>query len=173
MTVKNNSNTSNWNFEDGYDKISQMKVYPNRIFNAKQFGAFYIILQLSDEDIEYMCSGIIEGFKLTLTTPGEIRKSTTYYFQVLLSEQAEIFIKPKLITTSKKLRQYTPRQRQCFFDSERQLRFFKIYNQNNCEAECVSNFTKEECGCVKFSMPSKSLNELLNYCMTVEILVTE
>lgn len=45
-------------------------------------------------------------------------------------------------------------RRQCFFDTERQLRFFKIYTQRNCELECLANFTVKTCGCAKFSMPS-------------------
>ena len=34
---------------------------------------------------------------------------------------------------------------------------FQNYSQSNCEMECYTNFTKKECGCVKFSMPSKQL----------------
>uniref|UniRef100_A0A1B0A6D3 Pickpocket protein 28 n=1 Tax=Glossina pallidipes TaxID=7398 RepID=A0A1B0A6D3_GLOPL len=30
---------------------------------------------------------------------------------------------------------------------------FKIYSQNNCELECLANFTLTKCGCVKYSMP--------------------
>ncbi|XP_055310958.1 pickpocket protein 28-like, partial [Sitodiplosis mosellana] len=153
MTVKNNSNITNWSFEDGYKRSPPTKDYPNRIFNAKQFNAFYIALHIPNEHIEYLCAGIIKGFKLTLTPPGETRKPATYYYQILFSEQAEIFIKPKLVTTSQTLRKYSPSQRQCFFTSERQLRFFRIYTQNNCQVECLSNFTQIECDCVKFSMP--------------------
>lgn len=158
MTVTNNSNISNWSFENGYTNGGQTNDYPYRIFNTKQFGGYYMALQVSLEDIEYMCAGIMEGFKLSLTVPGELRRSTTYYFQILLNERAEIFIKSKMVTTSEKLRSYTPNERQCFFNSERQLRFFKIYTQNNCEAECLANFTKRECGCVKLSMPSMQAN---------------
>lgn len=155
MTVKNNPNITNWSFEDGYERNSPTKDYPYRVFNAKQLGAFYTVFKLSKKHIEYVCAGLIEGFRVTLTMPGEIRKKTTYYFQVLFSEQAEIFVKPEIIGTSQSLRKYSPDQRQCFFNSERQLRFFKIYTQNNCHAECLSNFTQIECGCAKFSMPSK------------------
>lgn len=44
-------------------------------------------------------------------------------------------------------------RRQCFFNSERYLRFFKHYTQHNCELECLANYTMKTCGCVKFSMP--------------------
>lgn len=48
---------------------------------------------------------------------------------------------------------YTPQVRGCYFRSERQLRFFKLYSQKKCEMECLSNFTHDECGCVQFYMP--------------------
>lgn len=44
-------------------------------------------------------------------------------------------------------------RRQCFFNEERYLQFFKVYTQQNCELECLTNFTLSQCGCVKFSMP--------------------
>lgn len=42
-------------------------------------------------------------------------------------------------------------RRKCYFDSERKLRFLKVYTQRNCELECLSNATRKACGCVKFS----------------------
>lgn len=61
-------------------------------------------------------------------------------------------------------------RRQCYFDSERKLRFLKVYTQRNCELECLANFTLAKwyvkspiilihyilccfSGCVKFSSP--------------------
>lgn len=65
ITVKNNSNITNWSLKDGYEKLVQKKDYPYRIFNAKQFAGFYVILQMSSEDIDYICAGLLEGFKGT------------------------------------------------------------------------------------------------------------
>lgn len=153
-TVTSNPNVSHWSLENGYDKGIFENTYPIRVFNAKQGAALSVVLQLFIKDIEFICAGPITGFKLMLTAPDETRKASARYFQIVTSEKTEILIRPKMITTSEKLRRYKPEQRQCFFDSERQLRFYKIYTQNNCEAECLSNFTKMERGCVKFSMPS-------------------
>lgn len=152
MTVKSSQQISNWNFENGYERGVKSDEYPHRVFNAK--AALYIAMKLYVEDINYGCVGPIQGFKVSLTLPGDTEKVSERYFQILTSEQADILIKPKLTTTSKKLRRYSPNQRQCFFDSDRKLRFFKMYTQNNCEAECLANFTQIECGCVKFSSPS-------------------
>lgn len=76
-----------------------------------------------------------------------------HYFRVPLLEEVLISVKPNMITTSENLRHYTPWDRQCYFSDERDLRFFKIYTQRNCELECLSNYTLSKCGCVKFSSP--------------------
>lgn len=47
-------------------------------------------------------------------------------------------------------------RRQCYFDEERHLKFFKVYSETNCELECIANYTLSICGCVKFSMPRKN-----------------
>lgn len=158
MMVTTNPNTSRWNMEDGYDIESTEIGYPIRVYKVKQSVALAIFLQISGNDIEYSCRGLVPGFKILLHMPGEVPPTTTRHsFRVPLSEEALIAIKPTLITTSNNLRSYDPNLRQCFFSSERKLRFFKMYTQNNCELECLANFTKSECKCVAFHMPSKKL----------------
>lgn len=154
MIVDNNPNVTNWSLENGYEGgINDIK-YPIRMFNARQSGALVVYLRLYEQDLEYLCRGPIQGFKVILTTPGESLKMSRHSFRVHLSEQADILIRPKLITTADELRSYKPEQRQCFFGSERKLKFFRFYAQHNCELECLANFTHRECGCVKFFMPS-------------------
>lgn len=107
--------------------------------------------------INYICyiSRILgQGFKLFLTAPGETIRFTQNTIRVPLLEQVSILLKPTLIYSSSALNKYTPSQRQCFFKTERRLRFFKIYTQDNCQEECLANFTLIQCGCVKFSVPS-------------------
>lgn len=153
--AQNQPNISHWSFENGYDDTVSESDYPFRVFNAKEKTALLIMSRVFEEDLDYLCRGTHQGFKVILHTPGQALKMSRHSFRVPLSDDVMISIKPKLITTSDELRRYPPKQRQCYFDSERQLGFFKIYTQHNCEVECLSNFTATECGCVKFSMPSK------------------
>lgn len=51
------------------------------------------------------------------------------------------------------MRGFTPRSRDCYFDGERELKFFKTYTKAHCDWECMTNYTLSTCGCVKFSMP--------------------
>lgn len=157
MTENFNQNVSNWSLDSGYNNDFSKWNYPIRVYNAKKNGALYVVLHMTKEDIEYLCTGIIQGFRVTLTFPGEVSRTTGSFYEALLSERTEIALKPKLIYARKELLHYTPNQRQCFFNLERKLRFFRMYSRMNCEAECLSNFTKIECDCVNFSMPSMNI----------------
>lgn len=157
MAVNNNPNVSNWSLDHGYVGGLTERDYPIRVFNAKQCGSLVLHLRLYKQDLEYLCRGSIQGYKIILTTPGEALKMSRHTFRVPLLEQSEISIIPTWITTSSELNDYEPEQRQCYFSHERPLQFYRFYTQHNCETECISNFTKQVCGCVKFSMPSKSI----------------
>lgn len=65
----------------------------------------------------------------------------------------EFFIYPKSHRTDEALRRFSPQVRNCYFEGERVLKFFKVYTKALCEYECSTNQTLKECGCVKFSMP--------------------
>lgn len=69
-----------------------------------------------------------------------------------------ISIKPQMIRTNERLRSFEPLDRNCYFQGEKDLLYFKNYNQKNCEYECIVNTTLEMCGCVGFYMPSKYCN---------------
>lgn len=155
MVVKSNLNITNWSIGVGYDKVSNSTTYPFRSFNAGYRGGLRASIQIERENLNYYCQQHGLGFKLILSVPGDSYRISQQSFQIPLFEDVRIAIKPKLVITSKQLRKYKPDQRQCFYHSERKLRFFKSYSQNNCELECLSNFTKKACGCVRFFMPSR------------------
>lgn len=153
MIAKTNLNVTNWSLEMGYDKVSNRTTYPFRSFNSGYKGGLQARVQIEKENLNYYCHEHGLGFKLILSVPGDTYQISRQSFQIPLSEDVRLAIKPKQIITSKKLRKYEPNERECFFNDERQLYFFKNYTKNNCEAECLANYTKRECGCVGFYMP--------------------
>lgn len=110
-------------------------------------------LNLLEENFEFYCR-LTNGFKVQLHAPNEAPQMNTNYFRVPIDQHVLVSIKPNMIITSPRLRSLTPEYRQCYYGTERKLRFFQVYTQVNCELECLSNYTKERCGCVKFSVPS-------------------
>lgn len=62
----------------------------------------------------------------------------------------EILVTPKVVTNDPKMAEFQVEDRLCYFEGERQLRFFKRYTVKNCQNECISNITAVVCGCVPF-----------------------
>lgn len=156
MTVKTNPNVSRWSLENVYEPGFNTKEYPIRIIDSGRDAALEVDLMLDYQDFDHWCNGHDFGFKMILTPPGDALKMSENFLRVPISEDSRVTINPILTTTSESLRNYEPNQRQCFFQSERRLRFFQNYTQKNCEAECAANYTIWKCGCIKFSMPSKN-----------------
>lgn len=157
--VTDNPDVSNWSRDHGYPDPNEMyeTPYPMRIFNANHDTGLFVYLRLREQDMEYACGGPIHGFKVILSTPGESFKRSRQYFRISTLEQATVLIYTKMTKTSKDIEHYQPEERQCYYSTERRLRFYKYYAKRNCENECLANFTLKQCGCVKFSMPSKML----------------
>lgn len=147
-------NVTNWSMETGYSTKTKDRSYPIRVFSARKSSALQFKLRTFDEDVEYVCRTLVPGFKIFLHTPGDVMKANDLSIRVPFSEEIQISIKPKLTITSEGLRKYSTDKRQCIFNSENPLNFFKFYTQSNCVAECLANYTLQYCGCVKFSMPS-------------------
>jgi acid-sensing ion channel, other len=150
----NQSSGEDWSMEKGYSPTAPLTVYPRRALGSGARVGLNTLLRLYEYDLDYICRGPVQGFKILLHTPGEMPQVSKQYFRMPLNQEVLVAIKPQMMTTSEGLRHYPPNRRQCYFNNERQLRFFKVYTQRNCELECLANFTMKECGCVKFNMPS-------------------
>jgi len=70
-----------------------------------------------------------------------------------MGRETNVVLTPRLVATDGVTRTMAPEARECFFHGERRLRFYKIYTQKNCRAECLANVTLRACGCVAFHMP--------------------
>lgn len=95
------------------------------------------------------------AFKVYLHGAPEFPWNTKQYFRVNVDQSATLTVTPMLIRTSNQLRDYDPKRRECYFQHENPLNFFKLYTKENCELECLANYALELCGCVAFWMPSK------------------
>lgn len=95
--------------------------------------------------------------QIKLHNPAEIPQIGESYFRVPLDSEIVLSVKANMMTTSSSLYNYSPNKRQCFFPNERYLKYFKIYTQINCQLECLTNFTLNQCKCSKFNMPRKYL----------------
>lgn len=144
-----------WTLDSGYDNqaLSKLEPYPYRTHNAWTYKSLAILLKTNGEVLEDNCRGRPPGFKVIVHSPVDVPKGRKNNFYAALGKNNLVFIKPNLIKTTRNLEKYHPDIRRCYFSTEQKLRFFRVYTQRNCELECLSNLTKNHCGCVKFSMP--------------------
>lgn len=154
--IESKFQSKDWSVEKGYSINATLSSYPERVQTAGARTGLTVIIPLSIYDMDYICKGPSQGFKVQLHTPGEMPQLSQQFFRLSLEQEIIISVKPNMITTSDVLKGYAINRRQCYFQEERYLRFFKIYTQQNCEMECLANYTLDKCGCVKFSMPRDS-----------------
>lgn len=138
--LKHNKSSTNWTLEDGYS-TTDSETFPYRVLGPGAKAGLNVVLKLSDFDLDYMCRGPVQGFKILLHTPGEMPRVSQQFFRIPLEQEVVVSVKPNMITTSEGLADYLPERRQCYFNNERYLKFFKVYTQANCELECLANFT--------------------------------
>ncbi|XP_037040054.1 pickpocket protein 28-like [Bradysia coprophila] len=148
---------ANWNLESGYNnnvEIYSPTTYPYRVAGSGADGdKLRLWLELTASSRENWCHGPAHGYKIVLHVPGEIPQVAKHFFLIPPLQDVSVSVKVNIIKTSEGLRHYHHERRKCYFESERKLRFLKVYTQRNCELECLSNATLQSCGCVKFSLP--------------------
>lgn len=101
-----NLSSQYWNATHGYTKhVPEADVYPLRVFGASD--GLFVYLRLFDKDIDYLCGGPVQGFKVLLHTPGEIPQISKYFYRIPLDHEVIISVKPILMTTSPTLAYYS------------------------------------------------------------------
>jgi acid-sensing ion channel, other len=100
-------------------------------------------------------NGIGATFQLLLHSPVETPKLQSFGFAVKPGSENFISIHPKVRKANPLVVDVPLDKRNCYFASERHLRFYRTYTQHNCVQECEANYTVSICGCVLFYMASR------------------
>ncbi|XP_055692300.1 pickpocket protein 28-like [Lutzomyia longipalpis] len=142
-----------WTPEKGFPPNASLDSFPFRFVNGGTGNSLEIALTTNPTDYDFLCEGPFQGYNVLINTPVEVPSINGGYIRVPSNQETLIMLKPHLIQTSDKLRSYEPSGRQCYYEAERYLRFFRVYTQLNCEMECVTNYTLTKCGCIAFHLP--------------------
>lgn len=146
-----------WTPDDGFNRTISAHnfTHPYRVYRAGERHEWLAVIRLFDEDLNQQCRSPFDGYKLILHAPHEYPNSNRHFqnIRLPLAKHLTIAIIPHVVSTSAGLRNYQPENRQCYYSSERRLRYYQYYSQSNCEMECLANLTLAHCGCVKFSSP--------------------
>ncbi|XP_062558078.1 pickpocket protein 28-like [Armigeres subalbatus] len=141
-----------WTLDGGYSNKANLTSFPYRTIGPGALAGLSVMLISLDKNLEYSCSGPVQGYKVLLHSPADYPQITNRFIHIPIDQEVMIAVKPQIIQNSRKLEYYSPKRRQCFLSRDRSLRFFRVYTQDNCNLECLTNYTLQRCGCVRFSM---------------------
>ncbi|XP_037911902.1 pickpocket protein 28-like [Hermetia illucens] len=141
-----------WTPESGYPKA-----LPNDYYPAAAIGTGYsmgLTVILNAEIAEYYCSSTNgAGFKFLLHSPIETAEVGDNGFSLQVGHETRAVISPIVSEATDTIRDLSQRDRQCLFNSEIDLSYFKTYSQRNCELECEARQIAERCKCIMHYMP--------------------
>ncbi|CRL02114.1 CLUMA_CG015356, isoform A [Clunio marinus] len=141
---------TSWSLQDGYYN-KKPKVYPYRASGSGENGGLKFEIWRRISEVKKSTS-FNKGFKLVVHLPSEVPQFDKHYYRFPLEKSATLVVRPSLIVTEN-LESYESDLRQCYYEGEKKLKFFKYYTRSNCQLECLANFTRDKCSCIHFSMP--------------------
>lgn len=147
-----------WTIFNGYESDSD-EVFPIR---AAKNGVVTFYPKVNKADLPNICLRYGKGFRLILHSPNEIASFSHNEYFISFNQERQLTIGAKFSHFSEDLKIYAPEKRECYFENERELAFFKSYSKNHCLLECLTSFTLKKCGCVKFSMPRANNTPICN-----------
>lgn len=100
--------TNSWNVENGFAASDSFDSVPLRALGSGMTNGLKVHLKIHEEDIDHICRGPIQGFKVLLHTPSNMPQSTAEYIRVPPSQEVVVTMTPNIITTSNDLRRYSP-----------------------------------------------------------------
>lgn len=104
-----NQSSRYWSMERGYsNEVSQEESYPVRLSNSGPDTGLELHLRLHDDDLDYICGGPVQGFKIILHAPDELPQVSDAHFHLSLDNSATLSVKPRVMTSSDGLKDYSP-----------------------------------------------------------------
>lgn len=94
------------------------------------------------------------GLLFIIHSPDEYPSDSSYFMHNHF-QYTTLQIDLELVLIGEDLKSISSERRNCFFDHEKRLDFFKVYTKENCEHEHQSRKYFEKCGCVPFYLISK------------------
>ncbi|XP_055320058.1 pickpocket protein 28-like [Sitodiplosis mosellana] len=133
--------------------MTESDIYPYRVLSGSE--GLRVDLRLFEFDIDYVCSGPVQSFKILLHSADEVPQMKKYYYRIPLDHDTVMAVRPNIMNTTERLiENYNHKERKCIVGGvEKQLIFFKKYTQRNCQLDNLAFRTTAKCKCVTFAMP--------------------
>lgn len=131
------------------------------VIKYKDFVSFCSNADAEYEHLEYNMENILQpldGFYMIVHNPDEFPVNIGSQNIELKTVTSFVSITPEMFLLDDDLKSWPVEKRNCYLAGERNLTFFKIYTQANCEHECLSQTFQEKCGCVPFYLIGQLLH---------------
>jgi len=148
-----NSTSPIWKSWFTSEQDEKFSVFPHRALSGFDYG-LNIVLNMNNSDLDYICKGPVQGFRLKVHPPNEFPKMSEGYQRIPLQSETLVAVKPTVT--------FTKGSDQCHSTSSNPLQHFKQYSYHNCMNECESQFVHSKCGCVKFWMVHNDETKICN-----------
>lgn len=130
--------------EDDYDENDRdPEAYPYRVLRKGPNNGFTLSIFFDRDILDIFSRRWVQEPKFILHSPDEMPRLDNF-FRIPMGKDVKVLIKPQMVTTSEKLRNFSPKRRQCVYENERKLRYFKTYTQHHC-GNLVPFSTCNEC----------------------------
>lgn len=64
--MKHGKSSDGWTLEKGYPPNSPKDTFPRRAISAGAKAGFYLLIRLYQQDLDYVCRGPVQGFKVRI-----------------------------------------------------------------------------------------------------------
>ncbi|XP_055910461.1 pickpocket protein 28-like [Eupeodes corollae] len=141
-----------WDPERGYPNLMPRRFYPRVAAGTGESLGFSVVLNVDLE--EYYCSSASgPGFKISLHSPTETPQLRETGLLLQPGYETKVRINAVKSEAGTGLRYIRRKHRQCIFNDESKLIYYRFYTKRNCEMECDAKLMYKNCNCVTFYMP--------------------
>ncbi|XP_055591170.1 pickpocket protein 28-like [Uranotaenia lowii] len=152
----------NWSPEDGYVNYGVfLKYYPRPAIDLSERYHLRLKLKHNNSWVDHSCgsTNVVTAF---LHNPVDFPYKARKSISIAGGSAIELKVKPSDTTTPFFMNFYCPERLQCYFQEQRQLEFFRVYSQANCELECRTKYFLAKKKCVLAHMPRGPSTKLCN-----------
>ncbi|XP_075167156.1 pickpocket 12 [Haematobia irritans] len=142
----------NWSPETGYEQKLPTNYYPRHTLGTGISMGITLILNADIED--YYCSSTSgPGFKVSISSPIDLPQVKEAGLTVPLRSESRFRLETILSEAARSIRGINRKQRQCLFQNEEPLLYYKYYSKHHCENECQAEYMIRQCGCIPYYLP--------------------
>ena len=151
-----------WSSESGYQIGPRLDLVGNITseipLRVQASGTQFGLRLLLDMQNDLMtCPKLVSSaFKSELHSPASSPSLEHHGFLLAPGTETYVSVTPKVTLADNSVRKFGSSVRHCYLENERQLGYFRHYNEDNCLEECLANFTMKKCGCLPHFFPMAS-----------------